>query len=130
LDLVRELLPELRQPTEPRLYHAGLSHVLDAPALADDESLHHLLELVAYGQGLDRLFDLQTDSEVEVLLGGEPPLENAPQVSFVLASFGAPGTETGVLGVVGPRRLAYERAVPTVRYVSGILTRLFSGEAV
>jgi heat-inducible transcriptional repressor len=130
LDLVRELLPELSQPTEPRLYHAGLAHVLDEPALAGDESLHHLLELVAYGHGLDRLFDVQSGGEVEVLLGGDPPLERAPQVSFVIATFGAPGTQTGVVGVVGPRRLAYERAVPAVRYVSGILTRLFAGEAV
>jgi heat-inducible transcriptional repressor len=129
-DLLRELLPELRQPTEPRLFHAGLQHVLDEPGLAGDESMHHLLDLVAYGQGLDRLFDLQPDGEVEVLLGGEPPLERAPQVSFVMATFGTPGTESGVLGVVGPRRLAYERAVPAVRYVSGILTRLLAGEPV
>lgn len=130
LELIAELLPELRQPTEPRLYHAGLASVLDSPELAEGEGLLQLIELLEYGRGLERFFDLLAGGEVEVLLGGEPLLEMAPQVSFVLAPFGAPGAPAGVLGIVGPRRLPYERAVPAVRYVSGILTRLFAGEPV
>jgi heat-inducible transcriptional repressor len=43
---------------------------------------------------------------------------------MVLARYGAPGTLTGAVGVIGPMRMAYGRTVSTVRFVSGLLSDL------
>ncbi|HAD06522.1 MAG TPA: HrcA family transcriptional regulator, partial [Anaerolineaceae bacterium] len=39
-------------------------------------------------------------------------------------SYGAPGLATGTLGVLGPLRMSYGRAISTVRFLSGLLSDL------
>jgi heat-inducible transcriptional repressor len=61
---------------------------------------------------------------LQVLIGGEGGWEELRQCSMVIARYGAPGLVTGTLGVLGPKRMAYARTIPTVRYVAGLLSNL------
>jgi heat-inducible transcriptional repressor len=45
-------------------------------------------------------------------------------VSLVLAPYGRAGRAVGVVGVLGPTRMAYPHAISTVRYVSGLMNEL------
>jgi heat-inducible transcriptional repressor len=45
-------------------------------------------------------------------------------VSLVLAAYGRPGRATGLVGVLGPTRMAYGQVIGTVRYVSGLMNEL------
>jgi transcriptional regulator of heat shock response len=113
----------------PQLYHAGLTEILGAPEFADGHCLRVLVGLLEYGTGLLPVIDGLPDSGVEVLIGGEPPLEKVPHVTLVLSRFGGTVPEAGVLGVVGPTRLPYERAVPAVGFVADLMTQLLMSEA-
>ena len=46
------------------------------------------------------------------------------EVALVLAPYGRPGQAVGVVGVLGPTRLAYADAIGTVRFVSGLMNEL------
>jgi heat-inducible transcriptional repressor len=46
------------------------------------------------------------------------------EVALVLAPYGRPGRAVGVVGVLGPTRLAYPQAIGTVRFVSGLMNEL------
>ncbi len=124
-------LDRLRQAERRReatqLFHAGLSQVLEQPEFADGGRLRDLVGLLEHGQGLEAILGHLPPSGVQVIIGGEPPLERLPHLSLVLASFGRPPAPVGLLGVVGPTRLAYDRAVPSVGYISGLVTRLMAG---
>ena len=45
-------------------------------------------------------------------------------VSLVLAPYGRPGRAVGVVGVLGPTRMAYPQAIGTVRFISGLMNEL------
>ena len=45
-------------------------------------------------------------------------------VALVLASYGEPSRAVGVVGVLGPTRMAYRQAIGTVRFVSGLMNEL------
>jgi heat-inducible transcriptional repressor len=109
-----------------QLYHAGLSQILEQPEFADGGRLREVVELLEYGQGLEPILGRLPEGGVQVIIGGEPPLERLPYMSLILAPFGHP-TARGVLGVVGPTRLAYDRAVPSVVFISRLMTRLMAG---
>lgn len=124
LDSLRRFEPR-REATQ--LFHAGLGQVLEQPEFADGSRLRELVGLLEHGQGLEPILGRLPQGGVQVLIGGEPPLEGLPHFSLVLASFGRPPAPVGLLGVVGPTRLAYDRAVPSVGFISGLVTRLMTG---
>jgi heat-inducible transcriptional repressor len=129
LEAVNTLAKRSDAPSSPQLYHAGLTQILTAPEFADSARLRELVELLEHGQGLERILHQLPQSGVQVIIGGEPPLEQLPYMTLVLSRYGAPSGE-GVLGVVGPTRMAYERAVPTVGFMARLMTRLVAGEVV
>ena len=45
-------------------------------------------------------------------------------VSLVVAPYGRRGRAMGVVGVMGPTRMAYPHAISTVRYVRGLMNEL------
>jgi heat-inducible transcriptional repressor len=69
---------------------------------------------------------------VQVMIAGEGRWEELSHTSMVLARYGVQGQATGALGVLGPTRLHYGRAISAVRYVSGLMTdmlfELYGGE--
>ncbi|MCE7937976.1 hypothetical protein DCC79_00965 [bacterium] len=114
----------------PQLYHAGLTQILYAPEFATGDRLRVVVELLEHGRGLEPILDRLPQTGVQVIIGGEPPLERTPHVALVLARFGPSPRSGGVIGVVGPPRLAYERAVPTVGYVARLMDQLMASTAV
>ena len=66
---------------------------------------------------------------VHVIIGHENTNDAMHEVSLVFAPYGSPGRALGVLGVLGPTRMAYPRAIPTVRYLAALLDELIDQNA-
>jgi heat-inducible transcriptional repressor len=75
---------------------------------------------------LTRTIMTTSGNGVQVLIGGEGTWDDLSQCSIVLARYGSPGLATGTLGVLGPMRMPYARAISTVRFVAGLLSDLVS----
>lgn len=63
---------------------------------------------------------------VQVVIGGETEREDLRDVSIVVGRYGLPGMPGGLLGVVGPTRMQYSRAVAMVRYMTDIMNDLLA----
>ena len=46
--------------------------------------------------------------------------------SIIVGSYGAPGAASGALAVLGPMRMRYSRTIPTVRYLSGLMSEMLT----
>ena len=58
---------------------------------------------------------------VQVVIGGEGIWEELRDCSMVLARYGVPGLATGMLGILGPTRMAYDRVIPIVDITAKLL---------
>lgn len=68
---------------------------------------------------------LATDEHgVQVVIGGEGRWEELSHISMIVSRYGVQGMATGALGVVGPIRLHYGRAVSAVQYVASLMSDL------
>jgi heat-inducible transcriptional repressor len=109
------------------IFSDGLLHVMEAPEFDRSEKLRRVfavLENRAYlGQLLDRVGGSGA-GVVQVFIGAENAPEEMRDVSLVLAPYGEPGRAVGVVGVLGPTRMAYPQAIGTVRFVSTLLNEL------
>jgi heat-inducible transcriptional repressor len=107
------------------VFSDGLLHVMEAPEFERSEKLRRVfsaLENRAYlGELLDRVAGT---GAVQVFIGAENDPPEMREVSLVLAPYGEPGRAVGVVGVLGPTRMAYPQAIGTVRFVSTLMNEL------
>jgi len=126
--VVQSILNELDKQGGREVYRFGASNVLSQPEFATGDLGQQFLALFERGTCLDQnllqLLDVETSGEVRVIIGTEGLWEELLDLSFVLSRYGVNGIATGTLGVLGPTRMSYERAVSAVRYVSELLSNL------
>lgn len=103
----------------------GLSYIAAQPEFGTSERLLPIVEALERESVLGSLMEPLLRSEgVYVAIGSEQPLQGLQECSVVLATYGRPDEVFGVVGVIGPTRLPYWRAVPMVDYIAGMLDRL------
>jgi heat-inducible transcriptional repressor len=109
------------------VYRDGLVNVLAQPEFV--QSGQQVAAVFADGGPLDVLLcDMLTMAadrgSVQIVIGGEGLNTELSDFSLVLSRYGVNGYATGALGVLGPTRMPYGRAVSVVRFVSRLLSNL------
>lgn len=107
------------------VFSEGLLNVMDAPEFARSETVRRIFGVLQDRAFLAELVPVLTEAgEVRVFIGSENPHHAMHDVSLILAPYGRMGRAVGVVGVLGPTRMAYPHAISTVRYVSGLMNEL------
>ena len=130
-EIFKLVLAELHKMEEGQageVYHDGWTNMLAQPEFSDSDAAQRALRVFEERPLLENLLtQTMTNSEiggVQVLIGGEGRWEELNDFSLVLARYGAAEAASGYLGVLGPIRMAYGRAVSTVDYVAGLLSEM------
>jgi heat-inducible transcriptional repressor len=123
--LLDQLVAMLRART---LYVSGAINMLDHPDLSDVSIVRPLLRAFEEKARLvDLLSRMAEERGVQVLIGGENPVEELRDCSVITSTYTYRGQVLGVLGVVGPRRMPYTDVISivdaTARLVSSSLAR-------
>jgi heat-inducible transcriptional repressor len=124
-DLVVDIMHRTDTRTAGTVYRDGLSKVLQQPEFAEGEHAQGLVRVMEERSFLEAVLADALSSEVgsvRVLIGGEGRWDELRACSLVLGRYGVAGFATGALGVVGPTRMLYDRAISAVRFVSGMLS--------
>jgi len=109
------------------IYTSGAYSILDIPEFYDIDLTKTLLMLTDRSEMLNQILERAVINEpVCVMLGDELGGEYLEYCGFVFAPFGSGKKNAGVIGVLGPTRMAYPRVIPTVRYFGDLLTELAS----
>jgi heat-inducible transcriptional repressor len=117
------------------VFHAGLADLIQQPefigtrhgeaAGGANERLRHMLEFLQQGVAIERLLrGLPRDAHVQVVIGEDAPESGMEDYSFVLGRYGDEADSSGFLGILGPTRMQYPRAVALVRYMSDLMSDL------
>lgn len=122
---VLELMEQTDQEAEVEVYRHGLSHVLEAPEFAETKAGRQVVRVLEEHQLWGELSrEVVGAGSVHVIIGGEGRWEDLSDVSVVLSRYGWRNQMTGLLGVLGPMRMRYGRAISAVRYVSDLLSEM------
>jgi heat-inducible transcriptional repressor len=107
------------------VYSDGLLNVMEAPEFAHSEKLRRVFTALENRAYLgDLLGTMSGSGRIHVFIGHENAPAEMGDVSLVLARYGRPGRAVGVVGVLGPTRMAYSHAIGTVGFVSGLMNEL------
>jgi len=109
------------------IYRDGLVHILRQPEFDEIERACQILQVLEQDRTLESIFsEAELANGVQVIIGAEGRWQEIQDCSIVLSGYGPPGEAKGVLGVLGPMRMRYGRAVPIVRYVATLMNDLLS----
>jgi heat-inducible transcriptional repressor len=126
LDIAQLALSESEQPD---LFVDGIENLLRIPEMIEAEQLTKLLRLMEEKRLLRSIMERNLEKEgVNTLIGGEIAEEEVSGCSIVTTSYKMGNKNVGVLGIIGPTRMDYEKVVPLVDYtgkvVSDFLTKM------
>jgi heat-inducible transcriptional repressor len=125
LQAVANLLEDLDRPRPSDVHMEGLSYIAAQPEFGTSDRLTPVVEALEHSGVINSLLEpLLGSGGVFVAIGQEQPLERLRDCSVVLAAYGRPEEMLGVVGVIGPTRLPYWRAVPMVAFIAGMLDQL------
>jgi heat-inducible transcriptional repressor len=100
----------------------GLGRLLGTPELSQDNYGAELTEVL---DSEDALYELSegapSDGSAVVYIGAEIPRVEFNRCSVIIARYGVPSEASGVVGLIGPTRLSYKRAVPVVEAAATLL---------
>ena len=101
---------------------AGQTRLIGVQDLSDLDRLRELFEAFARKREILQLLERTIKAPgVRIFIGEETGLAPLEGVSLVTAPYGAPGKVLGVLGVIGPTRMAYDRVIPVVQATAELL---------
>ena len=103
-----------------RVVVSGALNILNEPEFKDIEKIKRLLAILEEDERLRHIIPEQLGDEVDIRIGKENALEDIKEMSLVCAGYKTLG-EKGKIGVIGPVRMEYGKAVGSVESVRSIV---------
>ncbi len=116
LDCIAEVMAE---EDNAEIYTSGATNILKYPELSDKEKMTQLLSTFEEKQMLaawanDKSPEENQEHGIQVYIGEESPVESMKDCSVVTATYQIKEGVYGKIGIVGPKRMDYEKVVGTL----------------
>lgn len=116
LDCISEVMTE---EDDSEIYTSGATNILKYPELSDKEKMTGLLSTFEEKQMLsawanDEPPEDDKEHDIQVYIGEESPVESMKDCSVVTATYRIKEGVYGKIGIVGPKRMDYEKVVGTL----------------
>lgn len=119
LDVASRAFEEGADPGN-ELVVAGETNLLD---FGDVDRVRRLFDAFSQKGGILHLLDRCIDSHgIQLFIGEESGYRLLDELSLVTSSYAVKGQLAGVLGVVGPTRMAYQEVIPVVDVTARVLS--------
>lgn len=119
----------IHEADEVEIYTSGTTNMLKYPELGNVEQTTKLLEALEERQGLNELIDESMNNSnatgIQVYIGEEAPVSNMKDCSIVTATYELEGGGKGTIGIIGPKRMDYEKVVSTLKNLTDELDTIF-----
>ncbi len=127
IDSVDKIFTDIN-PTD-KVVLTGVKNIMKQPEFENPHTLQGVIELIEDKDVIIHILEKQKDfhlSNVLVSIGSENESVKLKDYSLVTKEYKI-GDISGTLGLVGPKRMEYPKAVAIVDYVSKVLTELLKG---
>jgi heat-inducible transcriptional repressor len=115
----------LDQRIEEPIYREGIEELTREPEFSSPAKMRELFRFFYDDSSIRSILDeTRLTNGIQVIIGGEGRWEELKDCSLILTRYGVREKALGVLGVLGPMRMTYERAISVVSYVANLMSEL------
>lgn len=113
----------------PQIYTSGATNIFRYPELTDGQNASRLISTLEEKKELAKLLQTSDDREngndIQVYIGEESQLEDMKDCSVITARYDLGEGVKGTVGVIGPKRMDYEKVVSTLKTLRNQLDDIY-----
>lgn len=127
IDLVLNEVAEIIKADEDNLqiYTSGATNIFKYPELSNGEKASQLLGTLEHTELLQDLVTDTENTDIQVYIGDESPVQTMKDCSVVTANYELGEGIRGTIGIIGPKRMDYEKVLTTLRTLMSQLDATF-----
>ena len=126
LDAVAEVI---REDEDLEIYTSGTTNIFRYPELADNAKASEFINAFEEKQALSTLvhetLSDESNTGIQVYIGDESPIRNMKDCSVVTATYELDEGMKGTIGIIGPKRMDYDKVVDTLKTLKHQLDELY-----
>lgn len=120
----------IRSEEDSMIYTSGVTNVFRYPELVDGDKASGLIHAFEEKKGLAELItetldDGEKKNGIQVYIGSETGVQNMEDCSMVTASYELGEGLQSTIGIIGPKRMDYEKVVDTLRTLMEQLDQIY-----
>jgi heat-inducible transcriptional repressor len=90
----------------------------------DIDNLNNLLNDIETGKIAKKLIQaLKKSTGVQIFIGSNTNLFKQSNMSMILSNYTTKQGITGAVGIIGPKRLDYQKIIPIISYMSEVISK-------
>lgn len=130
-DVIDAVAETIKDDDDLEVYTSGANNIFKYPELANEENASGLINAFEEKQILAQLAEYNSDESetkngIRVYIGEESPISGMKDCSIVTASYEFGDGMKGTIGIIGPKRMDYEKVVGTLQTIKGQLDAMYS----
>ena len=127
IDAVAEAI---RSDEDLKIYTSGTNNILKYPELTDNrekasELINVFEEKKALGELVQDSFSEESGTGIQVYIGNETPVQSMKDCSVVTATYELGEGMRGTIGIIGPKRMDYDKVIGTLKTLMNELDTLY-----
>lgn len=111
------------------IYTSGANNIFKYPELADNQRASELITTFEEKQLLTELVNEtltdETGTGIQVYIGNETPVKTMKDCSVVTATYELEEGMKGTIGIIGPRRMDYDKVIDTLKTLKSQLDTIY-----
>ncbi|MBR6273732.1 MAG: heat-inducible transcription repressor HrcA [Lachnospiraceae bacterium] len=126
--VIDEVILTLSEDKNLEVYTSGTNNIFKYPELADNENASRLISAFEEKDVLGDIIQSDSASEetgIQVYIGGENKVQSMQDCSVVTAVYDLGDGMKGTIGIVGPKRMDYDKVVGTLKTIKTKLDDLY-----
>ena len=128
-EVIDEIASAIKEEEDLEIYTSGANNIFKYPELSDNQRASELINTFEEKEVLNDLvhetLSEEANSGIQVYIGKESPVQSMDDCSIVTATYELGEGMKGTIGIIGPKRMDYDKVVDNLKVVMHQLDSLY-----
>ena len=131
-EVIDAIAESIKAEEDLQIYTSGANNIFKYPELADQQKASEIINTFEEKKMLteivqDTLAD-ENSTGIQVYIGNETPIQSMKDCSVVTATYELGEGMRGTIGIIGPKRMDYDKVVGTLKTITHQLDELYKNK--
>lgn len=128
-EIIDAIADTIKNEEDLEIYTSGTNNIFKYPELADNQKASDFINTFEEKEFLTKLIDDEEGeegkNEIKVYIGEESPIQSMKDCSIVTANYEFGDGMRGMIGIIGPKRMDYDKVVGTIKTIKSQLDTMY-----